>query len=194
MDARALAVFGVAVCAAPAWSQTVTFADLQGSVIEASVVYDQTVRWAGAGRDVRQTRLQTDLRTVIGPGNAITDTWTVMVTSHRGTRQSTPETASYTLGRPQQVSNLGGGHAVWTFADGELTFLRTYKTGGYKRTIAFARAARAAGGAGGLTCTIRAPVAREEGAGEIRTESPFGGELEVLSRKQVSSTCRVTRR
>jgi hypothetical protein len=98
---------------------------------------------------------------------------------------TTPALYSFTLGHPRQTASMGGGHAVWIFADGVLTMLRTYKVGGFKMSIAFARHET------GLTCSIEAPHAREVGAGNIRRESAFGGSWEIISAKQISSSCKI---
>jgi hypothetical protein len=171
--------------ATPAWSQPVTFADLQGATIEATIVSHQVRRRDGQilSGESRQT-----WRTVIGPGDAIQSTTSTTASSERGTRTSAPRTGSFTLGKPRPVSDLGGGHAVWAFTNGTLNYLRTYKgAGGYKRTFTFSR------GASGIACTIRTAFARETGVGRIDMESPFGDRVEILSSKQVSSSCRVSK-
>ena len=67
-------------------------------------------------------------------------------------------------------------------AGNTLTMLRTFEVGGFKSTINFT---------GGGGCTIRAPVLQETGAGTTRRDSISGGTVEVLSARQVSSSCRV---
>jgi hypothetical protein len=188
--AHALGRMGLALAlgliATPAWSQPVTFADLQGATIEAVVVMQQLRRSGGQTHsgESRQT-----WRTVIGPGDTIQSTSSTTASSPRGTRTSAPRTGSFTLGKPRAVSDLGGGDAVWVFTNGTLNYLRTYRgAGGYKRTFTFARRA------GGLTCTVRTAFARESGVGDIELESPVSGSrVEILSSKQVSSSCRVSK-
>jgi hypothetical protein len=178
-------VVGASAVAAPAWGQPVTFADLQGATIEASVVHHQVRRRDGqvVSGETRQT-----WRTVIGPGDTIHSTSSNTAYGPRGSRSSAPRSGSFTLGKPRPVSDLGGGHAVWAFTNGTLNYLRTYRAaGGYKRTFSFTRSGA------GLTCTIRTAFAREDGVGNIDFESPMGGRVEILSSKQVSSSCRVSK-
>jgi len=180
--ALALALGSIAT---PALSQPVTFADLQGATIEATVVYQQVRRRDG---QVLSGETRQSWRTVIGPGDAIQSTTSQTSSSERGTRTSAPRTGSFTLGKPRTVFDLGGGDAVWAFTNGTLNYLRTYRgAGGYKRTFTFTRAG------GGLNCSVRTAFARETGVGRIDLESPFGGRVEILSSKQVSSSCRVSK-
>jgi hypothetical protein len=170
----------------PGWSQPVTFAELQGTTIEAIVVYQQVRRRGGeafSGQS-RQT-----WRTVIGPGDAIQSTSSTTASGPRGTGTSAPRTGSFVLGKPRAVSDLGGGDAVWVFTNGTLNYLRTYRgAGGYKRTFTFARTGA------GLTCRVRTAFAREDGVGRIDFEAPVGnGRVEILSSKQISSSCRVSK-
>ena len=69
-----------------------------------------------------------------------------------------------------------------------IAYLQTHKVGGYKASIAFTR------GAGGLACTVRTPLMREAGMGNIRRDSVFGGDFEIISSRQTSSSCRVAKR
>ena len=63
-----------------------------------------------------------------------------------------------------------------------LTILRTFEVGGAKITINVQ---------GGGRCTISAPVVREVGAGTTKRDHIVSGTVEVLSSRQVSSTCSV---
>jgi len=104
----------------------------------------------------------------------------------RGTRQAEPNTGMFTLDQPRGVRSRGGGEALWTFADGTLTFTRTFQSGAYRSHFAFANAAE------GLACTATGAFARERGKEEIRLESPFGGGMVgIVSAKQTSSSCKV---
>jgi hypothetical protein len=173
------------LAATPAWSQAVTIADLQEATIEAAVVYQQQLRRDG---QVFPNQMRQTWTTVIGPGDAIRSTTSNTSEGARGSRISAPRSGSFTLGKPRAVSDLGGGDAVWVFTNGTLNYLRTYKgAGGYKRTFTFTRAG------GGINCSIRTAFARENGVGRIDLESPFGVRVEILSSKQVSSTCRVSK-
>ena len=51
-----------------------------------------------------------------------------------------------------------------------------------------------ADGAGGAHagCSVTAPMAREVGAGQAKTQAAVGGKVEMLSMRQTSSSCRVS--
>lgn len=171
---------------AAAEAQTVTYAELEGAVVQASVTYHQVRR--SDGEDVSGLVRQ-DWRFVIGSGERIQYESTITAFFRRGSRSSTPETGTARLGRPGQTAQHGGGDGVWVFANGTLTFLRTYRgEGGYKRSIHFSRSPS------GYSCTIKTAFARENGRGAIRFTSPVdGGRVEMLSAKTVSSSCRVAK-
>ena len=161
------------VCAAilaalttPAWGQAVTLADLEGAVVEASVTYQNRALWRG---QPISNQSRSDWKITMGRDGAGRVESTMTVHNERGSRTTSPSSSSFIAGRPTQTSGQGGGHRVWIFNNGVLTMLRTYISGGFKVSVAFAR------GAQGLTCTIRAVHAREVGGGNIRRESPFGG-------------------
>jgi hypothetical protein len=108
----------------PAWGQPVTLADLEGIVIEARLVRQQT--HLREGRE-RSSQVQDDFTIEIGPAGSIHQT--INPTSHtaRGSRKGKTVSGSFTLERPQETTNSGGGHAVWIYEDGTLTFLRTFQ-------------------------------------------------------------------
>lgn len=185
LGARLLATLALlTVMPAAASAQAVSFADLQGATVEASVTYRQDRRTASGetSGEVRQ-----NWRLVIGPGEAIQYTSTITASGPRGSRSSAPNAGTARLGRPGQARSHGGGHGLWVFMGGTLTFLRTYQgEGGYKRSITFRR------GAGGFTCSIRTAFARENGRGPVRFTSPISGsEVEILRAQPISSSCRV---
>jgi hypothetical protein len=183
---RLMAAFACALVSTlgslPAWGQTVTLADLDGAIVETSVGYQNTARWNGQNVS---TQSRTDRKIIMGPADMGRVEWTMTSHSSRGTRTTAPKSYSFTLGQPRETASMGGGHIVWLFNDGVLTLLRTYKVGGFKMSITFARHD------GGLTCSIQQAHAREVGAGNIRRESAFGGSWEIISAKQISSTCRI---
>jgi hypothetical protein len=168
---------------APAQGQTVTFADLDGALIEAHVVRQQVI-W----REAKQipVRVENNLQLVVGPGDKIQHTVTSTSHTPRGTKRSESRTSSHTLERPREVRSQGGGDALYVFLDGTLTFLRTYKGGAFKRAFAFERDKE------GLTCAVTEAFAREDGVGPIFLDSFIDGVATiVVSSKQLSSTCRV---
>ena len=166
----------------PACGQAVTFSELDGAVVETSVGYQNTARWNG--RKIF-TQSRSDRTITMGPADTGRVEWTMMSRGPRGPRTTAPASYSFTLGQPRETAGMGGGHIVWLFDDGVLTMLRTYKVGGYKVSITFARRD------GGLVCSMEESHAREVGAGNIRRKSAFGGDWEIISAIQTSSTCKV---
>jgi hypothetical protein len=116
---------------------------------------------------------------------------TVDITRHGpdGTRKAKPSSGSFTLDEAKELPSSLGGEGVWRFEDGSLSFIRTFPSGAYRVTFAFTR------GSAGLTCAVNETFARENGQGEIRIRSPFaGGEVTLVSTKQLSSSCTVTKK
>jgi hypothetical protein len=171
----------------PVWSQNeVTIADLQGSVIEARVVRGLVVRKNGREFPVRY---QNDFRVVIGPGEQIHYTANAKNYTPSGIRPEKTRAGWSALERAVPINRDGGGHAVWIFRDSTLMTLRTFKEGGFKRTITFAR------GSNGLRCTASETYARERGTGPVTMTAETDGVLvTIVSSKPISSTCRVTKK
>jgi hypothetical protein len=169
---------------APAWAQAVTLADLQGAVIESTVVHQALVR--RKGEDVQQ-QVQVYVKLAIGPNGKIEDTRAkTYQTSGGPIHQGKSGTTSSTLEQPRRVNSLGGGHFVWIFNAGTFTSLRTFASGAYKRDIVISRKP------GGFTCTSTESYVREEGAASIEHASDNGVAMTVTNSKQGSSICRVT--
>jgi hypothetical protein len=177
-------VFGLPTLSTSSWGQSVTFSELDGTVIDATIVRQQWTRQEG--RENSHV-LQVDLKLVIGPDNRITMTTTSTSRGPWGARQGPTQTNSTVL---EQVKEGSRGNTVWTFADGTLTFLRANTiAGAFRRDIAFA------GSDKGLKCTARDTIVREKGAGNIVTFSVIDGHPStILREKLISSTCRVTQR
>ena len=160
--------------------------DLEGLVIEADIHREQEVRRQGGTRLVRihqNWKLSVDADKTLE--------FTLNTTSRGpggGTRTAEPNFGSFKLDESREVTSRGGGEAVWKFADGTLTFIRTLPSGAFRVNYAFTR------GPSGLTCTVTDAYARENGIGEIRMTSAFGGEVTIISTKQLPSTCKVTRK
>jgi hypothetical protein len=200
---RSLIALGCAAASAAAWAQpetskkataenrasAVTFAELDGVVVEARVVLQEVIRRQGKQFPIRAVG---DTKLTIGPGTSLYVTLTSTSHHPRGVSKGQPISFVSRLERPGEVakSNMGGGHGVWVFSDGTLTNLRTYGGGGaFKRDIVFTRTA------GGLACKITEGFAREGGTGSIAFNSPIDGVLvTVVSARQVSSSCQVTKR
>jgi hypothetical protein len=164
----------------------VSFAELDGAVIESRIVRQQRI--AREGREF-SVQFQSDWKIEVGPGDRIISTFNPTAYTPKGTRRGKTRSALFTLERPHDVA-AGGitGHAVWLFDDGKLTFLRTFKGGGLKLTISFAS------GLEGLGCKAVESLVREEGVQGIMTESAIDGmPVTVLSAKQISADCRLTK-
>jgi hypothetical protein len=173
------------VISTSAWSQAVTFAELEDMVIDVQLLRQQTVRREGK---VVSNRAQADVRLAIGSGGSIHATITPTGHNERGSRTGKPASASFVLGETRDMLIRGGGHGIWTFENGTLTYLRIFKGGAMKWTMAFAR------GADGLTCKASENFVREVGVNGIVTQSALDGvPIVILSAKQISSSCRVAK-
>ena len=67
------------------------------------------------------------------------------------------------IGNPQQVQ-VSAGHALWMIDGDKLILVRTFTTGSVKPEFTFS------GSGSAMTCSLRSPLVREEGAGNIRHE------------------------
>jgi hypothetical protein len=163
--------------------EAITFEELQGVSIEASAVRDQTIQ---RKKGTISVQMHTSATITLGPSDNIHHTRQHSVRRAQGKRNHPPRSGNFTLGVRKQIPSAGQGTAQYTFSDGTLTFVRTFKNGAFISTVKFVRDKDA------LKCTFDESFAREEGKGEIQLESPYGQPTKVLSWKQVSSTCRVT--
>ena len=179
-----VACFMLAMIAGPACGQTVTLADLEGVVVQASVSYQNHARWNG--KEI-QNHSRTHWTITLRRDGAGRSEWSTTVQNAGRSYTSAPISGSFTVAQARQAASLGSGHALWVFDNGVLTLLRTYRAGGFKLSIAFTQ------NSGHLACTIRAVNARETGAGNTRRDSPFGGEYEIISATPTGSTCNVTK-
>jgi hypothetical protein len=178
-----LAMAGLFGLTLAATAEEVTIADLEGTALQAEIGLDQTVRREGRTVFVKVTQRWT---LNVDPDRTVSFNMDADARTPLGTRKAEPARGTFTLDEPRQVPNRGGGQAVWKFADGTLTLLRTFPAGAYRVSFAFQRAAD------GLTCAVDAGYARENGRGPIRLQSPFGGgEVTIVHAKQVSSRCPV---
>jgi hypothetical protein len=183
---RAVGPLPLLAAISPALGQAVTLADLEGAAIEVRLLRQQTV--LREGRE-HSNQFQNDLKIEIGPADRIQQTNTTTAYTARGTRKGKTTSGWWTLERPRETTSRGGGHGVWIFADGTLTFLRTFQGGALKRVFAFT-----GGGAGGLNCTATQTFAREQGVHGIVLESAVDNvPIVILSTKPISAMCRVTK-
>jgi hypothetical protein len=182
-----VAALGLLACpialSAPVPAQPVTLADLEGIIVEANVRREQKVRRPVGPATVT---IQQAWRLSIEAQQRVEFRIETTAQTPRGTRKAEPDANALTLEEPQAVGSRGGGEALFKFADETLTFIRTFPAGAYRLNFKFAR------GPAGLTCTVTEAFAREDGKGELKMKSAFGGEVTVLSTRQLPSTCNVT--
>jgi hypothetical protein len=164
-------------------AQEVMLADLEGAIIEARFLRHQTL--IREGHEV-SNQLQTDLKIEIGPADKIRQTLSPTVHTVRGIRKGKPTSGEWTLERARETVTRGGGHTVWFFSDGALTFLRTFQGGALKRVFTFTS------GPGGLSCTGTENFVREQGVRGIHLNSGFDDvPVIILTARPISATCRV---
>jgi hypothetical protein len=152
----------LAVIPDPALGQQVTLADLGGVVIEARLLRQQTL--FREGREV-SNQFQNDLKIEIGLSDRIQQMNSPTAYTARGIRKGKTTSGSWTIERSRETVTRGGGHSMWIFADGTLTFLRTFKGGALKRVFAFARSSNR------LNCTASRTFVHEQGVRGIHLDS-----------------------
>jgi hypothetical protein len=184
---RANWLMGTVLCAAASFgtahAQTLTIADLDGLVIESELTREQVNRFNG--REVVAT-VDLTWSVEIGPGPFLKSTSKNQI---RGRPAEAPLSGLFRLGEPQQVGSFGGGDAQWTLKDDSLTFTRTFKQGANRFSIALARKDS------GFECTAVQSFAREDGSGQIVFWGPgVRTDVTIVSWRQLSSTCRVSKR
>jgi len=185
VDIRAiLLASGLTIWPTLAFGQAVTFADLQGAVIEVGAVRQMRISREGS---VRTPEVHTTGQIKIGPGDTIATTFANTSIRDGHARAGTPGSGKFTLGEPRKTRD--GDEVVWMFSDNSLARLRAHGeggAGGQKMTIAFQR------GPNGLQCAFKIEFAREDNVADIRTHSRIDGKLvQILESKQVSSNCKV---
>ncbi|QWG23048.1 hypothetical protein KMZ93_24380 [Bradyrhizobium sediminis] len=158
----------------PVSAQGVTVESLRGRTITASVSWQTRARANGREFD---NPVKNDFVINISGDGKVNATVTRHVIGPRGpTSQS--RSFSAVLGKPRDAA---GGGALMVLNGNTLTMLRTYETGGAKTTITM--------GAGG-SCTITSPAMKETGSAVLlRKDAVVGGTIEILSSRQVSSSC-----
>lgn len=181
-----LAALASASLPTPAWSQRVTLADLQGSVINVSAVHQERIIRNGQPMSVR---VLTTGEIHVGPGKTIRSSFQNTATNERnGRSRSAGVAGSFTLDAPKQAAQHYD--VLWTFADSSLVRLRVFSggAGAQKMAIRFRRTAS------GIACSFTSPMAREVGVGRIQKGSEIDHvPVEILEFKLVESSCRVSR-
>ena len=172
------------VLAGQAHAQTLTFDELVGARFEVKIEAARTDR---AGGEVRQQHVVYRHTVQPEPNNRVQYSQTFTFTFNRPGRQTVTRSWSgnVVLGVPYAFRD---GQRVWIFENDALISLRTLDEGGSKLVIRAARTAE------GFTCQAALDYAREIGVGKITSNNSISGKrVDILSEKQLSSDCRVSR-
>ena len=164
-----------------AFAEPVTFADLAGLSVEADVHRIQDIRRDGRSASIKGHQ---NWKISINADKTIDVTVNTTFVGPQGKRTAPPNTGRFTLDESQEMRSRGGGQGAWNFADGTLSFIRTFPSGAYRAHFEFARSET------GITCSVTEAFAREGGTRNITVESPFGGQVTIINSKQMSSVCR----
>lgn len=183
---RAVCVFAAVLAGlASSVAQGITLDDLQGTKIDTVVKFTgQFRKEKGGGPGYVTQRMSTE----IGPGDAVKSTLrreVIAVTQAGNKSAAITRSLSGAVGRPGQ-NDIGA--FLWVLKDDSLVLLRTQEVGAQVMTLKFGR------GPSGLTCSIETALAKEVGAGAGKTVSAFSGKVVMVSMKQTSSICSVSKR
>lgn len=163
-------------------ARAITLDELKGLGIQARANYSMRIRRAEGDFNTQMTMV---LKFKIDNEGRIIGENTRTVTTPRGPRTRVlPMKAR--IGQPGEPA--AGGHGIWIIDGDKLVVLRAFEAGGFKGEIEFK------GEGAAMTCSYRAPFVREEGKGNIRSEtSVVGGPVTILNATQTSSDCKVSR-
>lgn len=160
----------------PVAAQAVSVESLRGRTITAQWAYETRARREGKEFD---NPVKFDLTMNIGGDGKVSATVTRHVVGPRGP-QSETRSFSAVIGKPGQTRE---GHRLMLLSGNTLTVLQTFEVGGAKTTIVLGR---------GGSCTVRSPAMKETGSNVVvRRNAVVGGQIEILSSRQVSSSCQV---
>jgi len=167
----------------PALSQPITIADLDGWLIEATITREQ-VNWV---KD-RESKITVDQSwsVELGPGLQIKHTSRPQA---RGRPEALANVGTFRLDEAREIGSSGGGMGRWSLEGGTLTWTRTFVQGAHRSEFALARKDQ------GFDCSAKDFFARESGTGKVTLWSPGAGTMiTVVSWRQISATCRVSKR
>ncbi len=175
------AACGLALATMPA--AAITLEDLAAVTVETQSVYDATVRRAEGDFKSQMTvvmKMQADAE-----GRIRGDVTRTVSTPFGPRSRSNPMFAR--IGKPGEPQS--GGAGLWLLDGDKLVLLRALEQGGFKMEIEFKGSGKT------LTCTARAPLVREDGATEIKSQqSVVGGPVTYLNATEKSTKCRIIRR
>ena len=148
-----------------------------GKSISGTVNYKNRVRFEGQEFD---SDMKFDLNLTISADGRVSGNSSRSSIGFKGQPISRTGAITATIGKPREVA--GSGNSVIVVSGNTLTILRTFEVGGVKVTVNLQ---------GGGRCTISAPVMREVGAGTTKRDHIVRGTVQVLSSRQVGSSCSV---
>src|SRR5215471_18782141 len=133
-----LGVLCLIVLSSAAVGEEVKLSDLEGMRVDAKFTRHQVVR--RAGREFPVT-IEGSWKIEIKPDRQLDVIFNATAHTPRGKRQAEPTINTVTLDETRETQIRGRGKRIWTFADGTLTFTRTFPAGAYRINFAFANGA-----------------------------------------------------
>ena len=169
----------------PAHAQ-LTVEQLQGVSVSATTLLLVRIRDVGGNQEfVNQDHWEIYFR--IGPGGVITGSQHHTITRDGNHIGSEGNNFSQTIGKPGRGFN--GLQSLWLLEDHSLVNLLALKMAWGAKTIFTFQPTE-----GGFTCSVKRRNVREVGQPVMQRPSISDGHpIEILSARQVSSTCRATR-
>jgi len=165
--------------------QEITLADLEGLVIDATVVMLRDVETNVSKGQQRATHVW-QFRFSAGGEVQYSQSITIVKLA-KNESDTRGHRAKSVIGKPHEFRD---GQAVLVFEDGKLSLLRTQAEGGGLVEISLLRASS------GIGCKFTQAMARENGTGSLATTSTnFGVKwVKFLNSREVSNSCRATRK
>lgn len=161
--------------------------DLQGSAIHASINWAGRSRWSENNK-VYAGENRWRLKVEIGEKGLGSTSLTREVRGAGRVAVYNYSGSGYIGQVSTRANRDGAGASVWSYKDNTLTFLKVFERGGRIVEIKLARTGHE------LACTLHGAYLKENGASNVKVKNPFGpGYIEVLSMKQTSSTCRISK-
>jgi hypothetical protein len=162
----------------------VTWAELDGAVIEAEMVFNRILEQNG--HQFAQ-QAHPSWKIVIS-GDWMRTTWSATFRGPHTEQKAGPITGAAILNQPQKQTVGGPGQGVWHFEEETLTFTRTFKAGASRLKFVFSREGEA------LSCQASQSYAREHGSGPLNMDSATDrSALTMVSDQQQSQKCRVSK-
>ena len=165
----------------PEPARAVTLEELKGASLQVRVTYNMRIRRAEGEFPTQATHV---MKFKIDEEGRIAGEVNRTVTTPRGPRTRTHPMKAR-IGKPGEPAM--GGDGLWLIDGDKLVLLRAFDAGGFKAEIEFKGSGQA------MTCSYRAPFVREDGKNIRMQQGVVGGPVTILSAKQTSSDCRVTR-